>query len=316
MLQYFMVIIAIISIGFNINSSCNYNFYIYLPLLLKIFIDFYFRLWYDTDMKAMSFERSIRNDEWAMTNLHSHTFYEIYFLIKGSRSIVFEHNKVNLTPGSFLIVPPFIPHLTEGGAFERINIFFSPEYIDKMFQTDPLFNNTGAYTIDSNSYKIISTLLDSATNIKTKNSLNNFISNDATISACFLNTILWHIKNGKLSPISIDLNTKKDKKDKEIIKIVEYINNNPNKKITLELLCEMFFFTKSNLYKRFHKFMAMPVGEYILFTKLNHAKKLLHSTNKNLEEISYECGFSSQNYFSLIFKKKLGISPRDFRHLK
>ncbi len=266
-------------------------------------------------MKAMAFERSIRNDEWAMTDLHSHTFYEIYFLINGSRSIVFEHNKVNMSPGSFLIIPPFVPHLTEGGAFERIDIFFSPEYIDKMFQSDPLFNNTGAYTIDSDSYKVIRELLNSATNIKTQNSLNNFVADDATICASFLNTILWHIKNGKLSPIQVDLNTKKNKQDKEIMKIVEFINNNPNKKITLEYLCDTFFFTKSNLYKRFHAFMSMPIGEYILFTKLNHAKKLLHSTKKSIEEISFECGFSSQNYFSLIFKNKFGLSPRQFRTL-
>ncbi len=267
-------------------------------------------------MKAMTFERSIRNDEWAMTELHSHTFYEIYFLIKGSRSIVFEHHKVNMTPGCFFIIPPFVPHLTEGGAFERINIFFSPEYIDRTFISKPLFNSTGVYTMDGENFKIVSSLLDTATKIKTKNSLKNFVADDASISACFLNTILWYLINCNLSPIEIDLNTKKNKKDNEIMKIIEYINNNPQEKITLESLCDKFFFTKTNLYKRFHRFLSMPIGEYIMFTKLNHAKMLLHSTNKGIDEIAFECGFSSQNYFSLIFKKKLGLSPTQFRHLK
>ncbi len=266
-------------------------------------------------MKVMTIERSVRNDEWAMTDLHSHTFYEIYFLTKGSRTIIFEHNKVDLLEGSFIIIPPFVPHLTEGKAFERINIYFSPEFIDKTFQNDKLFNNTGAYTIDKDSYNIIYSLLNSATKIKTNNSLTNFIANDIPIFVSFLNTILWHIKNGELSPIQLNFNTAQTKQDKEIMKIVEYINNNINKKITLEDLCNTFFFTKSNLYKRFHKFMSMPIGEYILFTKLNHAKKLLYSTKMSIDEIAYACGFSSQNYFALIFKNKFNVSPSYFRKL-
>lgn len=267
-------------------------------------------------MKVMTFERSIRNDKWAMTNLHSHSFYEIYFLIKGSRTIVFEHNKVNIEPGSFVIIPPFVPHLTEGGVFERVNIFFSPEYIDKMFKSAPLFDDTGAYTIDRNSFKIISKLLDDATNLPKLNYANNFVNYDYTILTCFLNTILWYINNSELSPIALDFDAKKKKTDKEILKIVEYINNNPDKKITLEHLCKTFFFTKSNLYKRFNSFISMPIGEYILLTKLNYAKKLLHTTQKSLEDVSFACGFSSSNYFSLIFKKKFGLSPMQFRKLR
>ena len=46
---------------------------------------------------------------------------------------------------------------------------------------------------------------------------------------------------------------------------------------------------------------------------LKDAKK---SLAQGLDEIAEECGFSSANYFSLIFKKEVGISPFNYRKAK
>ena len=49
------------------------------------------------------------------------------------------------------------------------------------------------------------------------------------------------------------------------------------------------------------------------FCKLNHAKELLLKTTMNVEEIARDSGFSSSNYMGLVFKKKLGCSPLQFK---
>ncbi|MCK9208371.1 MAG: AraC family transcriptional regulator [Salinivirgaceae bacterium] len=53
--------------------------------------------------------------------------------------------------------------------------------------------------------------------------------------------------------------------------------------------------------------------EYIHFYLLDRAKTLLLSTNKTVNEIAFELGFEYPQNFSKLFKKKLGISPTDYR---
>ncbi|MGN0159979.1 MAG: helix-turn-helix domain-containing protein [Lachnospiraceae bacterium] len=42
-------------------------------------------------------------------------------------------------------------------------------------------------------------------------------------------------------------------------------------------------------------------------------RNLLAKTNTPLCDIPLQCGFSSQNYFSYVFKKELGITPLQYR---
>jgi AraC-like DNA-binding protein len=50
--------------------------------------------------------------------------------------------------------------------------------------------------------------------------------------------------------------------------------------------------------------------------RILQACSLLENTSKSITEISYACGFHSSAYFSDIFKKALGMSPRAYRKLK
>lgn len=53
--------------------------------------------------------------------------------------------------------------------------------------------------------------------------------------------------------------------------------------------------------------------EYLTSVRIDHAKALLLSTAMKSVDIAYESGFSDPHYFSFIFKKNTGVSPREFR---
>ncbi len=53
--------------------------------------------------------------------------------------------------------------------------------------------------------------------------------------------------------------------------------------------------------------------EYLTHVRIARAKQLLRTTAKKSAEIAYEAGFGDPHYFSFIFKKNTGISPREFR---
>lgn len=70
---------------------------------------------------------------------------------------------------------------------------------------------------------------------------------------------------------------------------------------------------KTMLNRQFQSGTGMTIYQYILSYRLNIAIQLMLGTNKTIDCISEECGFNSYVTFSIIFKKKFGISPQDFR---
>lgn len=53
--------------------------------------------------------------------------------------------------------------------------------------------------------------------------------------------------------------------------------------------------------------------EYLTYVRISRSKELLLTTKKKSSDIAYESGFGDPHYFSFIFKKNTGISPREFR---
>jgi AraC-like DNA-binding protein len=70
-------------------------------------------------------------------------------------------------------------------------------------------------------------------------------------------------------------------------------------------------------YSKFRKMFKQATGEspaqYHLNLRLDKARELLNSTNLNVTEVAYSLGFESVFYFSKLFKKKNGISPKSYR---
>lgn len=97
--------------------------------------------------------------------------------------------------------------------------------------------------------------------------------------------------------------------------IMEYITKNFANKITLSILTQKFGCCNSTLTKCFKKEYNVSIMEYIIELRLKKAEEMLRKTLKSLKEISAECGFYDQNYFSKIFSKKFGYSPSDYRKL-
>ena len=59
--------------------------------------------------------------------------------------------------------------------------------------------------------------------------------------------------------------------------------------------------------------MGQSVSEIIETRKLIEAKNLLINTNKTISEIGFEVGYNEKSYFTSVFKKKSGQTPKEFR---
>lgn len=100
--------------------------------------------------------------------------------------------------------------------------------------------------------------------------------------------------------------------DKIIIESIEYIDTHLDD-VTVESLCEYLDISRTGLYETFSKKTKTGVAAFIRDKRLTRAKSLLETTDLSVKEISQECGFDDYNYFSRVFKKRYGISPKSLK---
>jgi AraC family L-rhamnose operon transcriptional activator RhaR/AraC family L-rhamnose operon regulatory protein RhaS len=61
-------------------------------------------------------------------------------------------------------------------------------------------------------------------------------------------------------------------------------------------------------------YQTTPI-EYVLKQRIMQAGELLHNSKLNITDVAYETGFGDSNYFSRMFRRVTGKSPREFRKM-
>ena len=105
----------------------------------------------------------------------------------------------------------------------------------------------------------------------------------------------------------------KPENDKIFEAAKNYIEKHLHEDISIEQLCKDLKIGRTKLYEVFRNEMKMGISKYILRRRMHRAKKLLKTTDLSISEIAYNVGFSDYNYFSRVYKKIYGKSPRQYR---
>lgn len=79
-------------------------------------------------------------------------------------------------------------------------------------------------------------------------------------------------------------------------------------------IAENLGMSKASLYRKFKEILDKTPGEFIRSIRLEHAAKLLRTTQLTVNEIMFRCGFSNKSYFYREFLKQFGFSPKDYRN--
>ena len=94
---------------------------------------------------------------------------------------------------------------------------------------------------------------------------------------------------------------------------ISYINENLTQKILIDQICHHIGTNPSTLNFKFRRELNCSVGQYLIDQRLKKARKLLLGTSYPVGEIARRCGFENVYCFSNTFKKKLGLSPSEYR---
>lgn len=91
------------------------------------------------------------------------------------------------------------------------------------------------------------------------------------------------------------------------------IKNLNNSSLTIDSLSENFGVHRSTLSNMFKRHTSMSAKDYITTKRVSMADQLLMSTGEKISDISGQCGFNDPNYFSRMFRKARGMTPREYR---
>ena len=103
------------------------------------------------------------------------------------------------------------------------------------------------------------------------------------------------------------------KKRMELVSVKNYMDEHYVEKITLDDLEAQFFINKYYLLKIFKETYGVTISSYLISRRITRAKQLLRFTQMTIDEVGCAVGMDGAGYFSRMFKKSEGISPKKYR---
>lgn len=97
-----------------------------------------------------------------------------------------------------------------------------------------------------------------------------------------------------------------------IEKSLKYIKEHLTEDLTLESVANAMSFSPIHFHNSFKRAVGKTLRDYVEQQRIKKAVNLLFTTNNSLTQIAYECGFSSQSYFSYVFKRRMKKTPREY----
>jgi len=98
-----------------------------------------------------------------------------------------------------------------------------------------------------------------------------------------------------------------------VVTAVDYIKRKYAESLTLEDVAESLNISPFYLSRILKKHTGRNYTDLVAEMRISKAKEFLRDVNLSIKEVTYMTGFNSQNYFSRIFKKLVGISPSEYR---
>lgn len=101
---------------------------------------------------------------------------------------------------------------------------------------------------------------------------------------------------------------------RRINRIVQFVEKNYNRKISLEDVGEQVGMSASSVSRFFKKRTRHNFWDYLNGFRIDRAAQMMIETEHTISEISYACGFNNISNFNRVFRERIGTTPSDYRN--
>lgn len=259
--------------------------------------------------RSLYVEMREKKGSYNMPHFHYHSSYELFYIKSGTANFIIGNKNYTVYEGSLLIIPPYVPHksiYTESQETYRIELQVKSSFLTK--NMSGIIENLSKDVCYTLSLKYQTYVLKLLTKIKEELKSKREYAEDLCLA--FVNELLINIYRHAVKCEAFASN------DLLPEKIMKYIAENYHRDITIRELSNQFYISESTIYKSFQKHTGLKIKDYINFTRIMNAERLMCETELTLTEISYRCGFNNCNYFCSVFKRYKNTTPGKFMRQK
>lgn len=243
--------------------------------------------------------------------LQEHTYTELYYITKGRGEFLIDQTLCPLQKHDFVIINPNIKH--------RLLSYENSELEAIVIGTDGIFFTPNEFTDMSSSLYIKKSMKEnkhSHISFYFKSILKEVKKTDYNYENVCQNLLEVLVTNMiRLTHCTVT-STSTARTNKECTFIKRYIDHHFNENITLNYLAEMTHMNKYYMVHAFNKYIGYSPINYLIEKRISESKRLLETSNYSIAQIAEKVGFSSQSYFSQVFKKSTQMTPNAYRKMK
>lgn len=250
---------------------------------------------------------------------HYHDFNKIIIFLSGKVTYLIEGKAYNLKPWDILLVNNHDVHkpiIDSSETYERIIIWANSNFIE-----NHNYENCDLLTcfklVNEKSFNLVRLEATFQDNIRfiIESLESSFYSSEFAsklLSNSLFIQLLIYLNRVHLDNIYInDESSLNLKYDKQIEKVLKYINNSLSEDLSIETLSQKFYISKYYLMHKFKKETGYTLHNYVNQKRLLIAKDLIRS-GEPITKVYLQCGFNDYSCFLRSFKGMFNKSPSDF----
>ncbi len=257
-----------------------------------------------------------QSTNWSMENYHFHDSYEINLSISGGHRFFINDSLYEAKKGDIFLFNPLDLHkniIPKGLLYERYLIFFKREALAGISTKETnlleLFENRSSdfvhrrHLSPENNALLVS-LMEQLIHHQKQSVYGTDIYLKLLLSELLLLLNKIYAVHEKIGKKELTSHTK-------IKPILGYINQHIDEVLSLDDLSTTFFINKYYLCELFKKTTGFTINQYILNRRIGLARELL-LMDLSVTEVAYKIGFNSDSHFISVFKKLVGVTPKQY----
>jgi len=101
--------------------------------------------------------------------------------------------------------------------------------------------------------------------------------------------------------------------DSPLAKVQTYVMNNPGEAFPVERLAQIAGTSARSIARLFTADLGVTPHDFVESVRIDRARNLLEGTDSPLKAIAYDCGFGGAEQMRVVFQRRLGVSPAQYR---
>ena len=253
--------------------------------------------------------------------VHTHDFLELVYIVSGKGKQCVDGKEYTVARGDFLFINYGQTHaFSSEKGMEYYNIYMHPSVIsEELINADNAFLMLALTSFEDfresvgENHPVVRFSAKGIPEVETcikaiKRELQAEESGSDTVIKSYLMVLLTYMF--RKMAVYEDVQGERHGKIQELI---QYIEENCTKKLSLEELANQCFYNPSYFCRVFKEYSGVTVTEFIHESRIRKSCDLLKNTSMSIEDISRQVGYTNKTSFYKRFRAQMSVSPADFR---